>query len=59
MTEWAAALTCYAMLAIVPALLVTVSLIGAADATAVHELIDQVGAIVPAEGALADGLWLV
>ncbi|MFG2196393.1 YihY/virulence factor BrkB family protein [Streptomyces sp. NPDC048639] len=47
-TDWAAALTYYAMLAIFPALLVTVSLIGAADAKAVHGLIDQVGAVVPA-----------
>ncbi|MEU6083274.1 YihY/virulence factor BrkB family protein [Streptomyces sp. NPDC047108] len=48
-TDWAAALTYYAMLAIFPALLVTVSLIGAADPTAVQHLIDQVGAVVPAE----------
>ena len=59
-TDWAAALTYYAVLAIFPALLVTVSAMGLAGTGATQELISRVTAIVPAEsgdlmaGALKD-----
>jgi membrane protein len=48
-TDWAAALTYYAVLAIFPTLLVTVSLIGIAGSAAVQHLIGQVSAVVPPE----------
>jgi membrane protein len=47
--EWAAALTYYALLALVPAVLVTVSLIGIAGPAATQDLISQVTAMVPAD----------
>ncbi|MCE7082934.1 YihY/virulence factor BrkB family protein [Streptomyces sp. ST2-7A] len=45
--DWAAALTYYAMLAIFPMLLVTVSVVGLTGQNAVPELVDQLGAVVP------------
>ncbi|MFC4611286.1 YihY/virulence factor BrkB family protein [Streptomyces maoxianensis] len=59
-TDWAAALTYYAVLALFPTLLVTVSFIGIADASQTEALIRGVAAIVPAtsrpvlESALQD-----
>ncbi|MFE7775271.1 YihY/virulence factor BrkB family protein [Streptomyces sp. NPDC057445] len=59
-TDWAAALTYYAVLALFPVLLVTVSLTGIADASATEALIERAAAVVPApaspmlEGALHD-----
>ncbi|WP_435210614.1 YihY/virulence factor BrkB family protein [Streptomyces sp. bgisy034] len=47
-TDWAAALTYYAVLTIFPTLLVTVSLIGVADTPAAAHLADQVATVVPA-----------
>ncbi|MDF9816646.1 YihY/virulence factor BrkB family protein [Streptomyces sp. SPB162] len=47
-TDWAAALTYYAVLTIFPTLLVTLSLIGIADTPASAHLVDQVAAVVPA-----------
>ncbi|AKH86772.1 ribonuclease BN [Streptomyces sp. CNQ-509] len=47
--EWAAALTYYAILALVPGVLVTVSLIGIAGPAATRDLISQVTAMVPAD----------
>ncbi|MBB5937363.1 YihY/virulence factor BrkB family protein [Streptomyces zagrosensis] len=52
-SDWAAALTYYAVLALLPALLVAVSLIGLAGPAATEELIDQVTAIAPAESGTA------
>ncbi|TQL20193.1 membrane protein [Streptomyces sp. SLBN-134] len=46
-TDWAAALTYYAMLAIFPALLVTLSLVGLRDPDDVQNLIREIGALVP------------
>ncbi|HWM38928.1 MAG TPA: YihY/virulence factor BrkB family protein [Streptomyces sp.] len=48
-TDWAAALTYYAVLAIFPALLVTVSAMGLAGTGATQELISRVTTVVPAE----------
>ncbi|MCX4820954.1 YihY/virulence factor BrkB family protein [Streptomyces sp. NBC_01142] len=48
LTDWAAALTYYAVLALFPTLLVTVSLIGIADASQTGTLIERLAAIVPA-----------
>ncbi|MGP4000158.1 YihY/virulence factor BrkB family protein [Streptomyces sp. 8N706] len=48
-TDWAAALTYYAVLAVFPTLLVTVSLIGIADTSATQDLIGSVAAVVPGE----------
>ncbi|MEU3923286.1 YihY/virulence factor BrkB family protein [Streptomyces sp. NPDC029004] len=59
-TDWAAALTYYAVLALFPTLLVTVSFIGIADASQTEALIERVAAVVPAtsrpvlESALQD-----
>jgi membrane protein len=59
-TDWAAALTYYAVLAIFPALLVTVSATGLAGADATQQLITRVTTVLPAEsgelmaGALKD-----
>ncbi|MFE0730723.1 YihY/virulence factor BrkB family protein [Streptomyces antibioticus] len=47
-TDWAAALTYYAVLTIFPALLVTLSVIGLAGAPGTHHLVEQVAAVVPA-----------
>lgn len=47
-TDWAAALTYYAVLTIFPTLLVTLSLIGITGTPATAHLADQVAAIVPA-----------
>ncbi|MFJ8666379.1 YihY/virulence factor BrkB family protein [Streptomyces sp. NPDC093600] len=49
LTDCAAALTYYAVLALFPTLLVTVSLIGIAGASATESLISNVIAVVPAE----------
>ncbi|WAU82438.1 YihY/virulence factor BrkB family protein [Streptomyces sp. Qhu-G9] len=49
LTDCAAALTYYAVLALFPTLLVTVSLIGIAGASATENLISNVIAVVPAE----------
>ncbi|MER5973423.1 YihY/virulence factor BrkB family protein [Streptomyces sp. NPDC002055] len=48
-TDWAAALTYYAVLAVFPTLLVTVSVIGATDSAATENLIRSVAGLVPAE----------
>ncbi|WP_228471026.1 YihY/virulence factor BrkB family protein, partial [Streptomyces alkaliphilus] len=45
--DWAAALTYYAVLAIFPMLLVTVSVVGLTGRDAVPELVEQLGAVVP------------
>ncbi|MEU3278636.1 YihY/virulence factor BrkB family protein [Streptomyces antibioticus] len=47
-TDWAAALTYYAVLTIFPALLVTLSVIGLAGTPGTHHLVEQVAAVVPA-----------
>ncbi|MFE4872323.1 YihY/virulence factor BrkB family protein [Streptomyces sp. NPDC056682] len=52
-SDWAAALTYYAVLAIVPALLATVSAIGLADPQATGRLIDDLTAYGPAQSASA------
>ncbi|MFF0062520.1 YihY/virulence factor BrkB family protein [Streptomyces sp. NPDC005279] len=46
-TDWAAALTYYAVLALFPTLLVTVSFIGIADSSQTQPLIERVAAVVP------------
>lgn len=48
-TDWAAALTYYTVLAIIPALLVTVAAIGLAGPQATNELSEQITALVPAQ----------
>ncbi|MEU9122226.1 YihY/virulence factor BrkB family protein [Streptomyces sp. NPDC048506] len=48
-TDWAASLTYYSVLALLPSLIVTVSLIGLADPSATEQLINQISAIAPAE----------
>ncbi|MBR7673710.1 YihY/virulence factor BrkB family protein, partial [Streptomyces daliensis] len=59
-SDWAAALTYYAILALLPALLVTVTLIGLASPAATQDLIDQIVSLAPADaghalrGALED-----
>ncbi|WP_343070802.1 YihY/virulence factor BrkB family protein [Streptomyces bathyalis] len=56
-TDWAAALTYYAVLAIFPALLVTVSAVGLAGTDATRELIARVTTVLPAEsGELMAGV---
>jgi membrane protein len=52
LTDWAAALTYYAILSIFPALLVLVSLIGLAGQSATNTLIDNISGIAP--GAAKD-----
>ena len=52
LTDWAAALTYYAVLSIFPALLVLVSLIGLAGQSATQTLIDNISGIAP--GAAKD-----
>ncbi|NLU66973.1 YihY/virulence factor BrkB family protein [Streptomyces sp. HNM0574] len=47
--DWAAALTYYAVLAIFPALLVSVSTVGIAGKDATRELIDQLPVLLPAD----------
>jgi membrane protein len=47
LTDWAAALTYYAVLSIFPALLVLVSLLGLAGQSTTQALIDNVGAVAP------------
>lgn len=48
-TDWAASLTYYSVLALLPSLIVTVSLIGLADPAATEQLIDQISSIAPAQ----------
>lgn len=48
-TDWAAALTYYTVLAIIPALLVTVASIGLAGTKATGELAEQITSLVPAQ----------
>ncbi|WP_314171506.1 YihY/virulence factor BrkB family protein [Streptomyces winkii] len=56
-TDWAAALTYYAVLAIFPALLVTVSAVGLAGSDATRELIARVTTVLPAQsGELMAGV---
>lgn len=52
-SDWAAALTYYAILALLPALLVTVSVIGLANPGATGALIADITAFAPAESAAA------
>ncbi|MFC9175429.1 MULTISPECIES: YihY/virulence factor BrkB family protein [Streptomyces] len=52
-TDWAAALTYYAILALLPALLVTVSVIGLANPGATTALIADITAFAPAESGEA------
>ncbi|OKJ78064.1 YihY/virulence factor BrkB family protein [Streptomyces sp. CB02460] len=52
-SDWAAALTYYAILALLPALLVTVSVIGLASPGATGALIADITAFAPAEAAAA------
>lgn len=52
-SDWAAALTYYAILALLPALLVTVSVIGLANPGATGALITDITAFAPAEAAAA------
>ncbi|MEU0128101.1 YihY/virulence factor BrkB family protein [Streptomyces sp. NPDC006289] len=52
-SDWAAALTYYAILALLPALLVTVSVIGLANPDATNALIADITAIAPAESGSA------
>lgn len=49
LTDWAASLTYYSVLALLPALVVTVSVIGLAAPSATARLIDQISALAPAE----------
>lgn len=53
LSDWAAALTYYAILALLPALLVTVSVIGLANPNATHALIADFTAFAPAESGAA------
>ena len=48
LTDWAAALTYYAVLAIFPALIVIVSLLGLIGESATQPLIENLGAVAPA-----------
>nr|WP_241838849.1 YihY/virulence factor BrkB family protein [Streptomyces sp. TSRI0281] len=52
-SDWAAALTYYAILALLPALLVTVSVIGLANPGATNALIADITAFAPAESGAA------
>lgn len=55
-TDWAAALTYYAMLALLPAMLVTVSAVGLAGRAAIESLIRHVTELLPAQsGGLMEG----
>ncbi|MFJ9407936.1 YihY/virulence factor BrkB family protein [Streptomyces sp. NPDC101393] len=47
-TDWAASLTYYSVLALLPSLIVTVSLIGLADPAATEQLINHLASIAPA-----------
>src|SRR5919112_5753441 len=47
LTDWAAALTYYAVLAIFPALIVIVSLLGLIGESATQPLIDNLGKVAP------------
>ncbi|MFI9051611.1 YihY/virulence factor BrkB family protein [Streptomyces sp. NPDC053427] len=47
-TDWAASLTYYSVLALLPSIIVTVSLIGLADPSATVQLINQIGSLAPA-----------
>ncbi|HEV7845955.1 MAG TPA: YihY/virulence factor BrkB family protein [Thermoleophilaceae bacterium] len=47
LTDWAAALTYYAVLAIFPALIVLVSVLGLAGSSATQPLIDNLGTVAP------------
>jgi hypothetical protein len=47
LTDWAAALTCYGILAIFPALLVLVSVLGLVGESATGPLIDNLGEVAP------------
>ncbi|MET7368098.1 YihY/virulence factor BrkB family protein [Streptomyces sp. NPDC005566] len=53
LSDWAAALTYYAILALLPALLVTVSVIGLASPGATNALIIDITAFAPAESGAA------
>ncbi|MET7649209.1 YihY/virulence factor BrkB family protein [Streptomyces sp. NPDC005426] len=53
LSDWAAALTYYAILALLPALLVTVSVIGLTDPGATEALIADITAFAPAESGAA------
>ncbi|MFB8117912.1 YihY/virulence factor BrkB family protein [Streptomyces sp. NPDC055962] len=53
LSDWAAALTYYAILALLPALLVTVSVIGLANPGATNALIADITAFAPAESGAA------
>ncbi|MFD4029729.1 YihY/virulence factor BrkB family protein [Streptomyces sp. NPDC058637] len=53
LSDWAAALTYYAILALLPALLVTVSVIGLANPGATSSLITDITAFAPAESGAA------
>jgi membrane protein len=53
LSDWAAALTYYAILALLPALLVTVSVIGLANPDATEALIADITAFAPAESGAA------
>ncbi|MFC9941615.1 YihY/virulence factor BrkB family protein [Streptomyces pratensis] len=53
LSDWAAALTYYAILALLPALLVTVSVIGLANPGATSALIADITAFAPAESGAA------
>ncbi|MDX2743081.1 YihY/virulence factor BrkB family protein [Streptomyces clavifer] len=53
LSDWAAALTYYAILALLPALLVTVSVIGLASPGATSTLITDITAFAPAESGTA------
>jgi membrane protein len=52
-SDWAAALTYYAILALVPALLVTVTVIGMANPDATESLIRDIASVAPAESGTA------
>ncbi|MFI5804673.1 YihY/virulence factor BrkB family protein [Streptomyces sp. NPDC051561] len=52
-SDWAAALTYYAILALVPALLITVTLIGLANPEATTALIQDISEVAPAESGAA------
>lgn len=49
LTDWAASLTYYSVLALLPAFIVTVSLIGLADPPATEQLIAHISALAPAQ----------
>lgn len=52
-TDWAASLTYYSVLALLPSIIVTVSLIGLADPEATEQLIGQISSIAPAGSGTA------